>query len=443
MTNHDASVRPNPRPEAHLPGVSSLRAGVTIGSHSVVDFFSFVPIALMPLLASRLALSEGQQAALLSIGAVCSGGVQPIVAWIGDKLDTRILATLGLVIAAVCIASIGYARSFTDLLILVGVGTLGVGAFHPGAAASVGHFGGSKRSLIVAIFFLAGMSGGMLSNILSPVIVESVAANTTGAPDYGRGLRSLTWLIAPGLLVAAALTWAIHGVGHRHDDAHENHAALSKDEQRARWAAVWLLYAGNVVRFSTDMALAFLFITWSQQITAAGAGVDELSQHLGAEASSLNGWLQASKQGGMGAFGLLAGVMLPLHRAKLALVAAPLLGSIAIVLFPAATSAAPGSERWIGLAFALAAGVGFGSMIPVTIAMAQRLLPHRTGLASGLMMGGAWVFAAAAPIAIGRVIQIPGVGLDGAFVVLGLFLGLSSVFSLFLPGKLIHSLPAQ
>lgn len=416
---------------------------MTIGCHSVVDFFSFIPVALMPLLASRLDLTAGQQAALLSVGAVCSGGVQPIAAWIGDKLDTRIMATLGLAIAAVCIASIGHARSFTDLMILVGVGTLGVGAFHPGGAASVGHLGGSKRSLIVAIFFLAGMFGGMLSNILSPAIVESVATSAAGTPDYGRGLRSLTWLIAPGLLAAAALTWAIHRVGHRHDDAHKNHAALSKDQQRARWTAVWLLYAGNIVRFSTDMSLAYLFIVWSQRVTMGGAGAEELTQQLGAEASTLNGWLQASKQGGMGIFGLLAGAMLPLHRAKLALVLVPLLGSIAVALFPAATSAAPGHERLVGLAFALAAGVGFGSMIPVTIAMAQRLLPHRTGLASGMMMGGAWVFAAAAPVVIARVIEIPGVGLDGAFVVLGLFLGLSSVLSLFLPGKLIHSLPTH
>jgi FSR family fosmidomycin resistance protein-like MFS transporter len=434
-------------PDSHTPasdlmgGRSRLvRVGATIGCHSIVDFFSFVPIALMPLLASRLGLSEREQALLLSAGAISSGAVQPVAAWVGDWLDTRVLTTLGLAIAAVCIGSIGFARSFAELLVLIMLGTIGVGAFHPGGAASAGHLGGAKRSLVVAIFFLAGMFGGMLSNVFSPMLVETAAGEQA---DYGRGLRSLAWLIFPGLVAAAALTWAIHRVGHRHGDAHQTHASLSLVERRGRWYAVWLLYVGNVIRFSTDMSLMFLFNLWSQRVTATDAGVGRLTEVLAADASTLNGWLLASKQGGMGAFGLLAGAMLPLHRAKLALIVVPLTGSIAIGLFPAATAALPGAQVWIGLAFALGAGVGFGSMIPVTIAMAQRLLPHRTSLASGMMMGGAWVFAAIAPVATERIIGLDNVGIDGAFIVLGVFLGLSSVLAVLLPGKLIHALPAH
>jgi MFS family permease len=46
---------------------------------------------------------------------------------------------------------------------------------------------------------------------------------------------------------------------------------------------------------------------------------------------------------------------------------------------------------------AFLAGVGYAGVMPLTIAMAQRLLPHRTSLASGLMMGGAWSVAAIGP----------------------------------------------
>jgi hypothetical protein len=35
--------------------------------------------------------------------------------------------------------------------------------------------------------------------------------------------------------------------------------------------------------------------------------------------------------------------------------------------------------------------------VPLSIAAAQRLLPHRTTLASGLMMGGAWSLALVGP----------------------------------------------
>ena len=46
---------------------------------------------------------------------------------------------------------------------------------------------------------------------------------------------------------------------------------------------------------------------------------------------------------------------------------------------------------------AVLAGIGFAAMIPITIALAQQLLPHRANLASSLMMGGAWAVAMLGP----------------------------------------------
>jgi MFS family permease len=44
-----------------------------------------------------------------------------------------------------------------------------------------------------------------------------------------------------------------------------------------------------------------------------------------------------------------------------------------------------------------ASAMGFSAVIPTTISIAQRLLPGRTGLASGLMLGTAWSVSAVAP----------------------------------------------
>jgi hypothetical protein len=91
-----------------------------------------------------------------------------------------------------------------------------------------------------------------------------------------------------------------------------------------------------------------------------------------------------------------------------------------------------------GLVMMLVAGLGFGSVIPMTIALAQRLLPHRTSLASGLMMGGAWCVAATgAPTAewLDRVI-----GLGGAYLLVAGVLLASGLLALALPGRLLRSL---
>jgi len=427
------------------PARPAVRIGATIVSHSVVDFFSFVPIALMPLLTSRLDLSIKQEAQLIGIGAICSGAVQPVVAWASDRFDTRLFGSAGLALAAICVGLFGWVDHFWQLAVLMATGTMGIGAFHPPSAAAAGHLGGTKRSFVVAAFFLAGMLGGMAGNVFSPVYVEAAARIAGGSetPDYGAGLRALAWLVIPAVLVALVLMRAIRSVGHRHHDAHEKHATLPPRERSARWAATGLLYIGNIVRFTADLSLAFLLIQWSKMVTQDTASLEVLTQQAGAEASTLNGLLQAFKQLGMGVVGLLAGTFLPMRLAKPALVLAPWFGAIAAVSLPYAAHAAPGAERWVGLALAMCAGVGIGSMVPVTIALAQRLLPHRTSLASGMMMGGAWVFAPVGPWIMEVLIAREGVGLDGAFLGLGCILVFAGLLGLLLPGKLIRELPSD
>jgi MFS family permease len=76
---------------------------------------------------------------------------------------------------------------------------------------------------------------------------------------------------------------------------------------------------------------------------------------------------------------------------KKLLVVVPLLGAAAIALFPLSGAV------WIAFSLSIIAGVGYQGVVPITITMAQRLVPHRTSLASGLMLGGAWTVAAAGP----------------------------------------------
>ena len=89
----------------------------------------------------------------------------------------------------------------------------------------------------------------------------------------------------------------------------------------------------------------------------------------------------------------------------------------------------------------MVAGVGFAGIIPVTIALAQRLLPHRTALASGLMMGGAWGFAAVGPT-IAQLL-IDHVGLTHAYAVTAGVLLVAGGLSLALPGKLLANIASH
>lgn len=423
---------------AALPDSGRVRLASTVAVHGVVDFFSALIIPILTVLLGHLHLAPGQDAAVIALGSITSGLIQPIVAWASDRFDTRWLGTLGLAAAAIAIGSVGFVSpeplfglvsGYAQLLIIQAVGSAGIGAFHPVAAAAVGRLSGRRRSLGVSVFYVAGMIGGITGSITSPHWVKWL------------GLPALAWFIVPGLLSALALRWAIHGIAHRAEGAHERHAALPEAERNGRWAAVGLLYAGNVLRFTANMALVQLIIRWSETEALRRAGASILTPELRTTASTLNGALQAAMAVGMAIGGLAAGFTLRAHHEKAVLFIVPIAGAFGVAAIPLAGQAAgalgdPTLVTAIAFTLAVIAGWGYGGVIPITISLAQRLLPHRTSLASGLMMGGAWMVAAAGPFAARALYDRFGLG--PAFLTIAGLLVVAGLLALPLRGAIIR-----
>ncbi len=386
-------------------------------AHYTIDFISFVIIPLMPILEGRLALTPGQTAMLLGAGSVSSGLIQPLAALYCDKYSTRAPAWFGLIAAGASIGLVGHVGSFWQLLAIQVIGTAGIGAFHPPAAAVVGHLAGARRSTAIAMFYISGMLGGVSGNALSPRLVKWTS------------IESLLWLIAPALIAAVVVYFAIARVEHGHGHARDSHRALPARERSARWGAIVLLYLGNATRFIVNMMMVHLLIRWAltRELTLSGEAVP--SEAVRDAASQVNGWLQASMQVGMAVGGLLSAFVITPRLEKRALVLVPLLGAVAIMFVPSTGVLVP------AMLLSIVAGLGFGGVLPVTMSLAQRLLPHRTSLATGLMLGGAWSVAAIGPTLAQWLID--GVGQQGAFNATARLLAASALLSLLLPGALI------
>ncbi len=374
------------------------RATAVIGTHFVIDAFSFMIIAMIPSLVVMLGIPTHQKALLLGIGSVSSGLIQPVVAWFSDRFDTRMLGTLGFVVAVLAIANVGMVQSFWQLAVVFAIGAAGVGAFHPPAAAAVGRLSGAKRSRYLALFFLFGMLGGMAGNVLTPRYVGHFATGADGVVDTRTGLFALRWMIIPGLISAVILTLAIRRVGHTSSGSHATHHAWDDAERRGRWRAVWLLYTSNILRFSVNMALVYLFTEWATAHALRRSGAATMTEAIASGASNLNGTLQASMQLGMGGGGMVLGFILGARFEKTVYWLIPLLGAVAISLLTVADALPLSVAAGVAIGGAVLAGIGFGSCIPLSMGLAQRMLPHRTSLASGLMLGGAWAFAFVGPM---------------------------------------------
>jgi MFS family permease len=378
--------------QAHAGGG---RFWAVVACHAVTDFLSFVIIPLMSVLEKRASFSQEEKALLLALGSVASGVIQPIVALVSDRFDTRWLGTLGLVVAAIAIGLVGYAQDFHQLLILQAFGAAGIGAFHPVATAAAGQLSGAKRAMGISVFYAAGMFGSVAAGWIIPAFTASF------------GMTRLVLLMAPGLAMAVCLAWAIHSIPHRHSTAQADHAALSDLERRRRWIEIGLLYAANAVRFTVNMMLVQLIIRWTERWTLAQAGATELTEALRVKATNINGPLQSAMAIGMGIASLVVGRFGAARFEKTILIVVPLMGVAAIAALPTSNAI------WISFGLAILAGVGYQGVMPITLTMAQRLLPHRTSLASGLMLGGAWTLAAVGPPLAQWLCNI--VGLNAAF----------------------------
>lgn len=385
------------------------------GAHTAVDLYAAVIPALSLALAASLDLDKVQLRSLFVLNSVISGVSQPIFARLTDRLNTRICAPLGLAISALCLCLIGYADSYAQLVALQIVGMIGVGMFHPIGAALAGHLGRGLRlgrSMAVTIFFTAGMVG----SVLGPVIV-------TRMNEHG-GMRSLIWLIAPGLAFAAFLHAASRRVPHKHSLVTEV-VAEEPGARALRRRAVQLLFWAAVMRFGVNTGLFYLFAMWAK----------ERIPHDANEASSLNGVLFAVGSTGMGVAATLAGWRVRAGEEKTPMVWLPVLGVPLVALMAFTPAGAPwGYAAMLGLVGVSAAG--YAASAPLAISLAQRLMPGNTGMASSLMMGGAWTLSAFFPFIAGWAVDAGGLRLG--FLVMAAFLLLNAALAAMLPRALLR-----
>lgn len=384
-----------------------------VSAHFVMDAFSGMIPASLGLIQARWTMTDQQGAWFLGIGSLCSGLAQPFFAWLSDRTGNRVFGGLGLCIAAVLISSIGLAANALYLFAFYAFGMIGNGMFHPIAASTIGQLTPRRRSLAVSCFFVAGMLGGITGATLGPRLLVT--------PD---GFEWLRLAAIPACLVAVFLHFGIRKVEHR---------VIVTDDQGKRvpppsqWGAVALLYCSAAIRFLVNLALVYLYVRLMESaVTARSPDLD--SEEISKLAAPLTGNINAASFMGMAVGGLVSGLLIPGGREKWPYVFLPLACAPLVALLPFANTTT-------ACFLAFGAGFGFASLVPVTIAMAQRFMPGRTSLASGLMMGGAWAVAMFGPVLAEALITR--LGMDNAFFVIAGLMAVSGMFILPIKSKTI------
>jgi MFS transporter, FSR family, fosmidomycin resistance protein len=385
--------------EVHVGSAASaskpaLRYWTLNASHALIDIFPIFFVTLMLPLRRDLDLTAGQETFVYMATPIFSGLCQPVLAWLSDKLDSRLPGPLGLAMGGVCIASIGFAENFWQLIALQIVGVIGTGMYHPVVTATAAQTGSklfrNRRAQAIGIFIACGMIGQTLGPVIAPRINKAF------------GMEHLVWLAIPAVIMAVVLHMITRKLPHRHHNHAEIADTLGRHESARRWRAIGVLTAQNCLRFNANVGMFVMFNTWclghmTRRAAELGPAVVMGSAETLEDAASVYaGYLASSMTIGMGVSVLLIGRAVKPGTERGPLAYLSLIGAVAMASIGFLGDAVIDERAlslWLMLPMCAAAAcsaIGFFATFPIATSLAQRLQPGHTSLVTSLMMGVGW-----------------------------------------------------
>jgi FSR family fosmidomycin resistance protein-like MFS transporter len=322
-------------------------------AHFVLDSYSSFLFALLPMLAVKLHLTPAQAGLLTPVLMISSSLMQPVYGMISDRWLARSMSVFGPLVTAVFISSIGLANSLPMLMTLVIIGGIGIGSFHPQSAALVSRAVSGRGGMVMSVFSSAGTIG----YALGPVIIASVVTTF--------GLEKSWYTVFWGIAVWLLLLRYCPALERRPQNAQS--ISLTAALQHA-WVPLTLLYFAVVFRSAVSVSVQ----------TYLPFALD----NSGLTTNSI-GWVLAGFLffGGVGGF-FGGGLADRLGARRVSL--------IAMLLSTPLLLAAFSTSGMLSYALLMAGGTMLNLPIPISVVMAQRMVPGASSTVSALMMGFAW-----------------------------------------------------
>ena len=331
-------------------GLATLACG-----HAAADLCQGSIPALIPFLISQRGYSFSAAGALLLVVTVGSSIIQPLFGAVSDRLQLSWLLPVGVGLSAVGIAGAALSESFALTCLLVGIGGLGVAAYHPEGARYANYASGDRRGTGMSLFSVGGNAGFALAPIL---VTPAVLAF---------GLEGAALVAVLPALVAVVLAFELPHLRVRSAAAAQAVADGASDRSGDEWNAFTRLTLVIMIRSVVYFGLQSFAAIWLiREFTASeGEGNAALAAMLA-----------------FGAVGTLVGGRLVdrIGRRRV------LIGSI-VAQIPLVFGFVLAPSELVAAIFL--AGVGFVTVMSfsVSVVMGQEYLPSRLGIASGITLG--------------------------------------------------------
>jgi FSR family fosmidomycin resistance protein-like MFS transporter len=318
---------------------------------------SFLP-ALLPLLVLERHLTYQAAATLVLAQAISSSVVQPAIGFIADKYPMPWIAGLGMLLAGLGIAGIGFMPTYALIFVCALISGLGVAMFHPEAARFANLVSGTRKASGMRWFAV----GGNLGFAIGPVFA-SVALATYG----------ITGTFLAAIPVAIMSTLLLRETSRLREFLPKFSKAKSVTRLPDDWSG-FLRLTGFITVRST------VYIGMVSFIPLYFVGVVHTSPWLANVV--LTTFLLAV------IVGTLTGGSLADTYGRRRVINVSMLATLVFGLLFTETTNGPGLASLIAaFVFAIVLGVSVGGSQAATIVLGQEYLPNRLGVASGVTLG--------------------------------------------------------
>ncbi len=331
------------------------------------------------------------------MGALVVGqGLQPLTGLLADRVGGRSFTALGLGVGSLAAAAVAVAPDLASLALVLMVLGIANSFFHPQTLAAVRSCSGNRHALGMSVFLIGGEIGRGVWPLAASLLVMA------------HGLGALWILGLPGLLTLPLLWRASVPLPPRRGGAApvQWHAHLKP-------LVILVLFCGlrGVLLYAV---IAYVPLLWSQRGGSLAGGAAFLTTLMV-----------------VGLIGNIAGGHLGDRGSRRRVIAAGM--SIAL-LGMAAFMLVDGIWMWLLIAIV---GIGLFATFPLTIVVAQDIVPENRSFGSGMALGLANAVGALGVMALGPVAGTWGVS---SVLWVGIALGALSLPLLWwLPGRHGHA----
>lgn len=341
--------------------------------HFTGDMFQSFFHPLFPVLKENLQLSLTQIGIITGVITVASFVTQPITGFLADKSNPRLFILTGLLLSIACIPMVAVAPDYWWVLLAAGAGAFGSSLYHPAAAGMVSKFAFARTGLAMSFFGL----GGTLAFTLGPVLLTTFVAFA--------GFAKLPLAIIPGSILLL-LVLALLPRTHAKQKKQAGTAETKLWGLQGVWGAVILLWLISTLRTLVDVSLKtfypILYMDQGHSLVSMGAVLGVYM--LGGSVSALAAGQYADAKGYKGVFFWSFGLSAP-----------------ALLLFLNASG-------WMLYPLAFISGFLLLATIFPALALATKIAPDNSTLASSLVFGFASGTGGLAAPLMGRLAEIWG-----------------------------------